>query len=303
MDIEEFSNAVLREVLDIAGRSFDVRITENPKNNGVVRPALSAVMPGEAGGPSIFLDEYFEEYKDGGMGAREAAGDIYRKIMERGYGLKEFDLSILRKWDAARPHIYAKLVNREMNKGSLAGIPHRDFLDLAVIYYVEVGGIKDGNGMASFRVEDRHMEVWGQDEEGLYCAACSNMRISGQPIFENMDKVIRELMQDEVPFAGWEDLPDSNAYVLTNRKKLFGAAELLDGNTLKEIGDKLGSDYMVLPSSVHECIIVPSDEGTSCEELADIVCEVNREQVLMEERLSDHVYLYDREGRELKIAA
>lgn len=303
MDLEQFSNTVLREAMDMLGKSFDIKVTESPRNNGVVRPMLSAMELGENGGPCVFLDEYFGAYKDGCMGTGEAAGDACRRIMEHRHDHKGADLSVLYKWDAARPRIYAKLVNREMNKESLAGMPHRDFLDLAVVYYVEVDGVTDGNGTASFLVENRHMEAWGKDEESLYRTACSNMRITGGPELESMGKVMRELMQDEVPFAGWEDLPDTGTYILTNRKKLFGASELLDGNTLKELGDKLGSDYIVLPCSVHESIIVPADMGASYQELASIVRSANMESVAMEERLSDHVYLYEREEGVLKIAA
>lgn len=302
MDLEQFSNAVLKEVLDMVGRSFDIRVTENPKNNGVVRPALSAVMPGEAGGPSVYLDEYFEEHKDRGMGTGEAARDIYKKIMEHGYDLRGADLSILQEWDAARPHIYAKLVNRKMNKERLAGMPYREFLDLAVIYYVEVDGITNGNSTALFTVENGHMEAWGQTAVSLYRVAYHNMRASGRPVFKNMNEVMQEMMRDEMPFADMKDLPDSKMYVLTNRKNLFGAAELLDGSTLKEIGDMLGGDYVVLPSSIHECIIIPSDERVSYVELAEVVRGVNRDQVVIEERLSDHVYLYDLGEGEIRIA-
>lgn len=79
--------------------------------------------------------------------------------------------------------------------------------------------------------------------------------------------------------------------------------ELLDGNTLTEIGDKLGSDYMVLPSSLHESIILPVDGRISYQELADIVTDINRNVVSIVERLSDHVYLYERKEGALRIAA
>ena len=98
-------------------------------------------------------------------------------------------------------------------------------------------------------------------------------------------------------------MPKIRSYVLTNPKKVFGAVELLDGNTLTEIGDKLGSDYMVLPSSLHESIILPVDGRISYQELADIVTDINRNVVSIVERLSDHVYLYERKEGALRIAA
>ena len=303
MDLDRFSNAVLKKVQDMIGRSFDIKMMDAPKNNGVVRPAISAVMPGKAGGPRIFLDRYYEDYRNNGMGIGEAARDICREIIEHGYDLRGTALSRIQNWGTARHNIYAKLINRRMNKRSLADMPHRDFLDLAVVYYVEVDVVTNEDVTASFMVKNGHMEAWGQDEESLYCTACDNMRVRKQPLFEDMNKVMRGLMQDEIPFTDWEDIPDSNTYILSNQKKVFGAAGLLDKNILREIGEKLGSDYIVFPSSIHECVIMPSDDGISYYELADMVWEINREQVAVEERLSDHVYLYEREKGTLTIAA
>ena len=98
-------------------------------------------------------------------------------------------------------------------------------------------------------------------------------------------------------------MPKIRSYVLTNPKKVFGAVELLDGNTLKGIGVELGGDFIVLPSSLHESIIIPADGSVSYQELADIVTDINRNVVSIVERLSDHVYLYERKEGALRIAA
>ncbi len=304
MNMEEFTNKILKEVLDMVKDSFDVKITENRKNNGVIRPALSAAAQNGHGGPSIYLDNYFEGCKAGDMKIGDAAADVYRQVMEHGNDVVDLNLlELVRKWEKAEPRIFAKLVNREMNGDILTEIPYREFLDLAVAYYVEVGGLPGGNGMAAFTVSRKIMEEWGQDEESLYRTACSNMRLSGGPLLEDMDKVMQELVMEYIPFVSLENLPVPDMYVLTNRKNLYGAAELLDGRTLEEIGDKLGRDYVVLPSSLHECIIVPSDGERPYRELADMVRGINRECLDREEWLSDHVYLYSREEKELKIAA
>ena len=78
---------------------------------------------------------------------------------------------------------------------------------------------------------------------------------------------------------------------------------LLDGSTLKEIGDKLECDFIVLPSSLHESIIIPADVSAAYQELAEMVTDINRNVVSIEERLSDHVYLYERKEGVLRIVA
>ena len=210
-------------------------------------------------------------------------------------------MRVLWDWEAAKTHIRAKLVNREMNHEFLKKVPCRDFLDLAVVYYVTLDGLLEGaNG--AFTVSDKNMEVWKKGEDDLYEMAVSNMRLDGKPVFEDMEKIIHHIMPDAIFDLG-VGIPKFRSYVLTNPQKVFGAVELLDGDTLKGIGDKLGSDFAVLPSSLHESIIVPADMRVSYQELASIVRSVNMESVAMEERLSDHVYLYERGEGVLKIAA
>ena len=91
-------------------------------------------------------------------------------------------------------------------------------------------------------------------------------------------------------------------YVLTNQSRLYGAAELLDGNMLKRIAEQLQGDYMILPSSVHELIVL-KDTDRPHNELADMVKEINSTCLAPDEVLSNHVYRYDRKTREVSIAA
>lgn len=55
----------------------------------------------------------------------------------------------------------------------------------------------------------------------------------------------------------------------------------------------------MVPSSIHETLIVPKDVGRELEELEQMLQDANQSQVLPEERLSDHVYEYDAEEHEL----
>ena len=92
-------------------------------------------------------------------------------------------------------------------------------------------------------------------------------------------------------------------YILTNRRKCFGAAEILDKKTLRMVADQVGDGFIVLPSSVHETIVLPSKEEAEYGRLADMVQAVNDTMVEAEERLSNHVYVYSRDEEMLKIVA
>ena len=301
MRMEEFAEEVLKEVMEKAGASLSVQTVSANKNNGVTLTGITASKHEGKGGVCIYLDNYYEYYCDNRITLDEVTEDVYCKLMEHCNDLDGVDMDSLRKWDTVKARIRAKLVNREMNCEFLKKVPHRDFLDLAVIYYVTVEGLPEGvNG--AFTVSGGNMEAWKIGEDDLYHAAVSNMRHDGEPIFEDMQEILRGMIPGvRCPFTS--RALNIRPYVLTNPQEVFGAAELLDGGTLKGIGDKLGSDYIVLPSSVHECIIIPSDKRMSYGNIAEIVWGVNREQVVMEERLSDHVYLYERGEGTLRIVA
>ena len=88
-------------------------------------------------------------------------------------------------------------------------------------------------------------------------------------------------------------------YVLSNQQKLFGAACMLYPGVLKEFAKKLQNDFFILPSSVHEIILVPAEKGTDKDTLREIVTDINRTQVAEDEVLADSVYYYNRDKEQI----
>ena len=82
---------------------------------------------------------------------------------------------------------------------------------------------------------------------------------------------------------------------LTNSRKQFGASLILHDDILRRAGEVLGSNYFVLPSSIHETILVPDIEGSDAQGLCLMVKEINEGKVEACEQLSDKVQYYDRE--------
>lgn len=304
MEMEEFAQAVLASVNEKAEGSFCAEITRRMKNNGFRQTGILAATQGSNAGPVIYMDACYERYREGYMGTGEAAEYVYKKIVECMEDLNGIRLPAFQEWESVKGNIRAELVNAGMNREMLMEMPHRLFLDLAVTYYIKIDGLFDGDGGMSFvQISNNYMELWGKDEESLYRTAMENMRLDGKPRLEDMDVLLRDMMLEE---TGGE-LPEiekgmpSGMYVLSNQCRHFGAAELLDSGTLEEIGRRLEDDYVVLPSSIHECIILPLNTAPSYEELAGMVRAVNREQVDIQDWLSDHVYRYGRREGKLEI--
>ena len=109
-----------------------------------------------------------------------------------------------------------------------------------------------------------------------------------------MPQEIADMMIAEIP-------PEQTMWVISNEKGINGAASMLYENELHELAESLESDLYILPSSVHEVIAVSSDMG-SPEMLAQMVVEVNMQEVSLDERLSNQVYHYDKDLRKLTLA-
>lgn len=135
MQLEEFANAVLAAVREKADGAFSAWLTRNTKNNGVKMVGISTVSPENNGGPCVNLNSYYKEYRNGRLESGEAAEIVYRQLMEHRDDLQDINTADFLQWDVIKNHIYAKLVNAEMNREVLKIIPHRHLLDLAVAYY------------------------------------------------------------------------------------------------------------------------------------------------------------------------
>lgn len=295
MEFQEFVDAVFRDVEEKAAGEFKVQIYDTVKNNGIRLTGIAAVE--ESGGPCVYLNEPYREYQDGEMQYDGIVDEVFRQLADNRDALQRIDIEKFKKWENIQVNVRAKLVNTEQNREQLKMVPHRMFLDLAVVYYVMV--IDRGEEIGMFLIHHGHMEAWGKDEEALYQTALENMRVDGDADFFSMETLIRQIC-GALPADRWQD---TGMYILTNRRKRFGASELLDKGTLRMIADQMGDGFIVLPSSIHECIVLRPRVPSKYEDLSYMVRAVNDAEVSEEERLSDHVYAYSQNEDMLKIVA
>lgn len=304
MSFEEFTENVLKEIRVKAGGAFQVRKHDVTKNNRMQQTGIAVIKEGADIGPCLYLNELYREYESGGRKFDETVDEAYRLILKSmDDDMPDVDLSGFTKWETVHGNIYAKLINAEQNREQLGVIPHRMFLDLAVVYYAAVRD-HAGEEVGTILISREHMAQWGQKEETLYQTAMRNMRSDGEADFACIETVVRRILPDIVVSDEEEQKsPDINMYILTNNRRRFGAAEILDKKTLRKIADQVGDGFVVLPSSVHETIVLPPKEDVEYGKLADMVRMVNETEVDIEERLSYHVYVYSRDEEALKIVA
>ena len=205
-----------------------------------------------------------------------------------------FSLPDMTDFEAVRGLICFKPVNRERNREKLKSMPHRDFLDLAIVYFVPVtiGGEKSG----TITVTDHMFRLWQTDEETLYGYALENTRRLYPVILQSLEDVIRDVMGDDAPeglFPERDGIPAVPLYVLRcNKGDMSSAAAILYGDILREFGQEHGNFY-ILPSSIYEVLLTPAGPGPADGRyMCGMVRAANTEQVLPDEVLSDNAYYY-----------
>lgn len=302
MSFEEFRENILQEIRVRADGAFQVKKHDMIKNNNVKQAGIAAVKEEADIEPCVYLDELYREYESDGMKFDEIVDKVYRLILKYEEDMPDVDLSGFRNWETIRGDIYPKLVNAEQNKELLEKIPHRNFMDLAVVYYA-IARDHAREDIGTIPIYNGHMEIWEQEEENLYQTAMRNMRADGEADFITIETIVKQIAGITFPKKDGNASHDTDMYILTNHHRRFGAAEILDKKTLRMIADQIGDRFIVLPSSVNETIILPPKDVTEYEGLAAKVREVNDTQVDVEERLSYHVYVYSRDEEMLKIVA
>lgn len=296
------SDKFTKEIIDLLkGRLGDaeVMVHDTVKNNSVSLTALAIRGQGSNLAPCIYLEDFYSGYLEGRRSLGEIADEITR-IYHRNRAGSNFDLSAFMDYSNVRSLIHGRLVNTEKNAGLLGRMPHREFLDLSLVYCV-VLPCPGSQGAGSVQVTDEHMELWKVSEQDLYEQAMENMAGPDKASIFPLEDILADILA-VLP----EAIPEFPCpmYVLTNQRRFNGAVQILNREALETAAGMLGQDFFILPSSIHETILVPAGETDAAPgELAAIVCEVNEKAVSEEEFLSGHVYHYCTADGRIRVAA
>jgi len=207
-------------------------------------------------------------------------------------------------FDDIKDSVICKVVNTENNKDKLEGKPQEKIEDMTVMF-ATVLAQKEGERL-TLPITNEMMNDMGIDQAQLKEAALANISEQDYSFKSMRDVLIESMFPDGVPendpivemMLPPED-PEMQMYVLTNECSVNGAAEILNQKAMDEIADKLGGDFVVLPSSVHETIILPLTDEMDPDMLESMVQEINAGVVNKEDKLSDHVFQYDSKEHEL----
>lgn len=294
MGYKEFCEYVkehITEYLPVEFKNCEVTISQQRKNNNIMLEALS-IRGKSSVVPVLYLPHFYNLYQNGYSMEQvmENIADTYVLGSEQasGFDIRDF------QFEKLKDNIFVTVQNAEMNKEQLEDIPHEIREDLALVYRVrmQLSDSEQGNVL----IHNSHLERWGIDADLLKETAWNNMHNQFQPEFISMEELLKQL-------CGFEEFPSdalpTDIYVLSNRERQNGAVYMFDEEVMSKIADALDTDIIVLPSSVHEAILLRKKEEMNYESLRDMVNEINSTQVSPEEFLSNEVYEFKRDGQTL----
>ena len=306
MDIKEFIKTIKEELPDFLPDDVYEDITiddvEVAKMNDQKLHGLTFRPKGSDAAPTLYIDDLYERHQNG-----EDLGflliDLANRYEEARHAPVPPDIDI--SWEKVMDNLSFRLLEKRRNTDFLANMPYADVGNgLALIVDINMPG--DRNGDWRIAVNHGVMEALGVDKETLFFKAMDDVLVNDPPVLSDMTQALfspeKDNLLDRTDPIDPSDL--GGMYVLTTESGNLGASALFYPDVQEKAAELMGSGYYVLPSSVHECILVPDTAGHNEKDLCAMVKEANRTVVEQKDVLSDTVYHFDKDSRQLtKVAA
>lgn len=296
MNYTNFKEKLLSEMRLIFPNS-KVELHEVNKNNSTHYDAITIHTEAQPLSPCIRLSNYYDEYMNPSITTSFA--DIVERLSNilkanaAANGKKDELFNMLTDFEAVKDRIVCRLVNRHMNQDLLNTIPFHTFLDEFALTY---SLIKSTNyeAVESIRITNALMSQWNISLDHLYKVALDNtIRLFPKTTY-HMDELLSRMLGQSLP--DMQEDSSSTMYVLSNQQGINGSTVLIYPDALKDfvLQYKINVKYVyILPSSIHESILVPANNLSMKEQFLQMVYEVNSNEVSADEVLSNQILIYN----------
>ncbi len=296
MVYKAFQETITSRLQDRLGADCRLDIRKVPKNNGIFLDGLTITPEGETVAPVIYLNHYYEHFLAGS--SIDALIEEIVTLYQQRQGAFSLNFDLFNDFSRLKAKVAYRLVNTDANRSLLEDLVSFPFQDLSIVFYLI---LEDNSlGQMTAAIQKRHLQSWNIKDEELLHLAQKNTPHLLPPKLQNMtqvmDEIAKETMGDDYDpgiidriIPGHQESP---LYVLSNTSGLNGACTMLYPNVLKNFSGLLGRDLIILPSSIHEVLLVPYEENVEFHELEEMVTTINQTEVAFEDQLSNHVYFY-----------
>lgn len=300
MDYQKFVNSICFDLQDLLwskhGKDVMVKAEQINKLQGEGYYGITIRENDAAMGISMNLKDVFRMFEEG-KSYSEIITEVADEAVAALDGRPAIQTEAIMDYELARDNIMIQVVPTEENWEMLKGIPHKEIGDISMVYRIMLD-VSD-HGDSSVLVSNSLLSHYGISEAQLYDDAMKNAPERFPAALRSMKEVMAEMLgvpADTLP-GGPEDM-----FVATCNGGSRGAGCIFYPDFMKDAAEKLGGDYFVLPSSVHEVLFLRDDGSRSYHELEQMVCEVNQGEVAPQDRLSNSVYRYDSQRHQLEKA-
>lgn len=288
MVYEMFQSKVTDALQSRLGKDYHLILQKVPKNNGILLDGLSIMRKDVGVSPTIYLNSYYERYQDG-IPFHSIVEEIFQ-IYQENSAVTRLDFSILNDFSLLKDKVVYKLIHTASNKTLLSDLPSIPYLDLSIVFYLFLE--KNESGQMTALIHNDHLSGWNTNLDELYRLASANTPRLLPAEVKSMSDVMKSLAAEHLGRDYREDFVDellcapsvSPLYVQTNSSGICGACTILYPDQLKTFADMVNADVVVLPSSIHEVLLIPFEDTISFEELSDMVSHINRAEVPVEDR-------------------
>lgn len=297
---EELAKSV-KETLDARnGEDTVVQLNTVQKANETydaitVKPEESNV------GVNISATKAYEEYQNGkdfNLIAKQVADAADKAIK----GRPDFDLAAIGDYEQMKQKLSMEVVSAERNAEFLENVPHKNLEDMAIVYRFVIDSSDDGR--SSILVTNKMLETYGITAEQLHNDAMEIAPEVRPAVIKGLSETMAEMLgADQAEMLGLTPSVDEPIYVATVPDKTQGASVLAYQDFMDQAAERLGGDFFILPSSIHEVLLVKDDGQFDRAALENMVREVNATQVAPEDKLTDNVYHYDSKDKVFELAA
>jgi len=295
MKFQEFTKAVMYKMQENLGEDYKVEIQQVRKNNDVLLCGLTIHSKQTNIIPTIYLDSFYELYIND-IPLEKIVTNIYR-IYQNSLPKENINMEFFKDFEKVKDRIVYRLIHAERNRELLEDIPHIPFWDLAICFSYAFWSEELGDGM--ILIHNHQMESWNVTYSQLMKQAEVNTPRLFPMTFYGINEVLKQMHVD----IDLSECAEEQLYVLTNQQKIYGAASILYPQTLTYIAEQLNSDFYILPSSIHEVLILRKKQFQELEKegkiLHEMIKDINYAELAKEDVLSDYPYFYDRSEHKL----
>ncbi|WP_026518431.1 DUF5688 family protein [Butyrivibrio sp. MC2021] len=292
---EELKEDVKRALEEKTDSQYSVELHTQEKMNETY-DALTIKPEDSEIGVSLNTDSLYKAYSDGMDYDRivsETVGRAESALANR----PDFNIDAFKDYDKMKETLAMEVVSAERNADLLETVPHKNMEDMAVVYRFVVSS--DVGETGSVLVTNKMLDQYGITPEQLHADAMKNAPEVRPMEIKGMGEVLAEQMGIEnAEMLGFAIPPEQDQMLVASVKgNVHGAGVLAYEDFMDKASDRVGGSFFILPSSIHEILIIPDNGQFDLKSLENMVREVNATTVDPVDKLTDNVYHYDAQDK------